>query len=335
MNIMSIKIEKEDVTHFGLAFCFSLMMVVSPLPFFRSAANESGKKTLVAHRGASAYAPEHTLEAYRLAIEQGADYVEQDLQVTKDGALVCLHDLTLERTTNVEDLFPDRFRKDVSEDQTAGGNQVKQGPVKHWYVSDFTLAEIKKLDAGAWFNEKFRGAKVPTWQEAIDLIRGKAGLFPETKAPEVYGKRGLDMEKLVIETLRKNGLDQPNADRNTPVIIQSFSPESLRKMRFDLKTKLPLVLLLQGGPNNQWLSRDGMKRVKEFADGIGPAKGLIDREPLIVKWAHDAGLSVTPFTFRSSSTGRFKDVREEMEYFLYQLGVDSVFTDNPDQFPRQ
>jgi glycerophosphoryl diester phosphodiesterase len=325
---MSVK--REDVPHFGLAFCFSLMIVVSPLPFFRSTANESGKKILVAHRGASAYAPEHTLEAYRLAIEQGADYVEQDLQVTKDGALVCLHDLTLERTTNVEDLFPDRFRKDVSEDQAAGDN-----PMKHWYVADFTLAEIKKLDAGAWFNEKFRGAKVPTWQEAIDLVRGKAGLFPETKAPEVYGKRGLDMEKLVIETLRKNGLDQPNADRKTPVIIQSFSPESLRKMRFDLKTKLPLVLLLPGGAQNQWLSIEGMKRIKEFADGIGPAKGLIDREPLTVKWAHDAGLSVTPYTFRSSSTGQFKDVRAEMEHFLYKLGVDSVFTDNPDQFPRR
>jgi glycerophosphoryl diester phosphodiesterase len=320
-----MKFKKEDVTHFGAAFCFSLMIIVSPLPFFQSAANEPGKKLLVAHRGASAYAPEHTLEAYRLAIEQGADYVEQDLQVTKDGVLVCLHDLTLERTTDVEEIFPDRYRN------SAGDN-----PAKHWYVADFTLAEIKRLDAGAWFNEKFRGAKVPTWQEAIDAVRGKAGLFPETKGPEVYSKRGLEMEKLVIETLRKNGLDQPNADPKTPVIIQSFSAESLRKMRFDLKTKLPLVLLLiQVGPQNQWLSSEGMKRVKEFADGIGPAKGLIDREPLIVKWAHDAGLTITPFTFRSGSTGRFKDVREEMEHFLYKLGVDSVFTDNPDQFPRR
>jgi glycerophosphoryl diester phosphodiesterase len=248
---MNMCVNRENLTHFGSAFCFSLMMVFSSLPFFRAPAHEPGKKILVAHRGASAYAPEHTLEAYRLAIEQGADYVEQDLQVTKDGALVCLHDLTLERTTNVEELFPDRFRPD------AGGN-----PVKHWYVADFTLAEIKKLDAGIWFNEKFRGAKVPTWQEAIDLIRGKAGLFPETKAPEVYGKRGLDMEKLVIETLKKNGLDQPDADPKTPVIIQSFSPESLRKMRFDLKTRLPLVLLLIGGAQNQWLSIEGMKQVK-------------------------------------------------------------------------
>src|SRR5262245_28676052 len=91
---------------------------------------QPGKKILVAHRGASAYAPEHTIDAYRLAIEQGADFVEQDLQITKDGALVCLHDLTLERTTDVEEVSPDRSRSDVSEDQGRGGR-----PAKHWYVS--------------------------------------------------------------------------------------------------------------------------------------------------------------------------------------------------------
>jgi len=290
---------------------------------------QSGKKVLVAHRGASAYAPEHTVEAYRLAIEQGADFVEQDLQITKDGALVCLHDLTLERTTNVKDVFPDRFRADVSEDQPPNSQ-----PAKHWYVSDFTLNEIKQLDAGAWFNAKFKGAKVPTFQEAIDLIRGKAGLYPETKAPEVYGKRGFDMEKLVIEILKKNRLDNPGSDPKTPVIIQSFSAESLRKMRFDLKTKLPLTFLIGSDLQNRWLSSDGLKKVKEFAGGIGPSKGLIDRNPEIVKWAHDAGLTVTPYTFRSASTGRFKDAREEMRHFLFDYGVDAVFTDNPDMFPR-
>ena len=127
---------------------------------------QSGKKILIAHRGASGYAPEHTIEAYRLAIEQGADFVEQDLQITKDGALVCLHDLTLERTTDVEEIFPDRFRADVSEDQPPDSR-----PAKHWYVSDFTLGEIKRLDAGSWFNAKFKGARVPTFQEAIDLVR--------------------------------------------------------------------------------------------------------------------------------------------------------------------
>jgi glycerophosphoryl diester phosphodiesterase len=290
---------------------------------------QSGKKILIAHRGASAYAPEHTVEAYRLAIEQGADFVEQDLQVTKDGELVCLHDLTLERTTDVEEVFPDRFRSDVSEDQRPGSQ-----PVKHWYVSDFTLSEIKRLDAGAWFNAKFKGARVQTFQEAIDLIRGKAGLYPETKAPEVYGKRGFDMEKLVLEVLKKNRLDTPGADPKTPVIIQSFSPESLRKMRFELKTKLPLTLLITGDTQNKWLSADGMKRIKEFADGVGPVKGLIDVNPEITRWAHDAGLTVTPWTFRSASTGQYKDAREEMRHFLFDYGVDAVFTDNPDLFPR-
>jgi glycerophosphoryl diester phosphodiesterase len=291
---------------------------------------QPGKKILVAHRGASAYAPEHTAEAYRLAIEQGADFVEQDLQVTKDGALVCLHDLTLERTTDVEEVFPDRSRADVSEDQPPGSQ-----PVKHWYVSDFTLSEIKRLDAGSWFNAKFKGARVQTFQEAIDLIRGKAGLYPETKAPEVYGKRGFDMEKLVIESLKKNGLDTPGADPKTPVIIQSFSPESLRKMRSDLKTKLTLTFLIGADPQNKWLSADGLKKVKEFADGIGPAKGLIERNSEITRWARDAGLTVTPYTFRSASTGRYKDAREEMRHFLFDYGVDAVFTDNPDLFPRQ
>src|SRR5262245_35135988 len=112
---------------------------------------QSGKKILIAHRGASAYAPEHTVEAYKLAIEQGADFVEQDLQITKDGVLVCLHDLTLERTTDVEEVFPDRFRADVSSDQLPGSQ-----PSKHWYVSDFSLREFKQIDAACWFYEKFK-----------------------------------------------------------------------------------------------------------------------------------------------------------------------------------
>lgn len=291
---------------------------------------QSPKKMLVAHRGASAYAPEHTLEAYRLALAQGADFVEQDLQVTRDSQLVCLHDLTLERTTNVEEVFPDRYREDVSEDQSPGAKAAR-----HWYVSDFTLEEIRRLDAGSWFDPKFRGARVPTWQEAIDLVRGHAGLYPETKGPEVYGKRGLDMERLVLETLRRNRLDQPGADKRTPVIIQSFSAASLRRMRHEMKIRLPLVFLIGGDPKNELLTEAGLREIRAFAEGIGPAKGLIARNPAIVELAHQAGLTVTPYTFRSSSIGKFPSVRAEMEEFLYNFGVDALFTDNPDQFPRR
>jgi glycerophosphoryl diester phosphodiesterase len=283
------------------------------------------KKTLVAHRGASAYAPEHTLESYRLALAQGADFVEQDLQITRDGVLVCLHDLTLERTTNVEEVFPKRYRQE----------ELQGATTKRWYVSDFTLKEIKQLDAGSWFDEKFKGARVPTFQEAIAEVRGKAGLYPETKAPEVYGSRGLEMERLLMAELKKSGLDQPAADPQTPIIIQSFSAASLQKMAFELKTRLPLVLLIDPEEKERWLSPAGLAEVKRFAVGIGPAKRLLDENPQILAWAHAAGLTVTPFTFRSSATGRFKTVREEMHHYLYTLGVDALFTDNPDQFPRR
>jgi glycerophosphoryl diester phosphodiesterase len=292
-----------------------------------SLATAQPKKILVAHRGASGYAPEHTLEAYRLAIEQRADYVEQDLQITKDGVLVCLHDLTLERTTDAEEVFPDRFRNDVSPDQLPGAQAAK-----HWYVSDFTLREIKQLDAGSWFNPKFKGARVPTFQEAIDAVRGRAGIYPETKAPEVYGSRGFDMERLLMAALKKNRLDKPNA--KTPVIIQSFSAESLRKLRGEHKTKLTLTFLIHADPRNEWLSAEGLQRVTVFADGIGPNKALIEREPAIVERAHAAGLTVTPYTFRENATSKFGDLREEMRHFLFRFGVDAVFTDNPDRFPR-
>ena len=294
--------------------------------FALSPSTAEGKKLLIAHRGASAYAPEHTLAAYRLALAQGADFVEQDLQVTKDSVLVCLHDLTLERTTNVEETFPDRARTDVSADQPPGAQAAK-----HWYVSDFTLAEIKRLDAGSWFGAQFKDARVPTFQEAIDVVRGHAGLYPETKAPEVYGSRGFDMERLLIDALKRNKLDQPSA--KTPVIIQSFSAESLHKLRSEFKTKLPLVLLIHADPQKQWLSAEGMKRAKTFADGIGPNRTLVAAEPQIVAWAHAAGLTVTPYTFRAAKD-RAEETRAEMRRFLFELGVDALFTDNPDLFPR-
>ena len=281
------------------------------------------RKMLIAHRGASAYAPEHTVAAYELALAQGADYVEQDLQITKDGVLVCLHDLTLERTTNVEDVFPDRSR-------TGGRGE------KTWPVSDFTAAEIRQLDAGQWFDPKFAGQRVPTWQEAIDLIRGKAGLYPETKGPEVYGSRGFDMEALVLAQLAKNGLDRPGANPRTPVIVQSFSAESLRKMRA-MKTALPLVFLISDGDpaRGPWLTDAGLRSIGGFAQGIGPAKALLRLDPTLTARAHAVGLTVTPYTFRAAAVPRGQTVRDEMASFLYELGVDALFTDNPDQFPRR
>jgi glycerophosphoryl diester phosphodiesterase len=277
------------------------------------------RKVLVAHRGASAYAPEHTLAAYRLALEQRADFVEQDLAITRDGVLVCLHDPTLDRTTDVEQVFPDRFRE-------VDGR-------RRWFAADFTLAEIARLDAGAWFAPQFAGERVPTFQEAIDMVRGKAGLFPELKAPDVYRDLGVDMAQLVTAALRKNGLDRKGADPATPLILQSFDEAALRALARDLPS-LDRTFLLEARGSSRWLTDEGLKEVATFATGLGPSKLLIEQDVTLVPRAHAAGLTVIPYTFRSTSTGRFTSVRDEMTHFLTVAGVDGLFTDNPDLFPR-
>jgi glycerophosphoryl diester phosphodiesterase len=281
----------------------------------------AAKKALVAHRGASAYAPEHTIAAYDLALQQGADYVEQDLAVTKDGVLVCIHDLTLERTTNVEDLFPSRFV------------EARDGPMpgKHWLVHDFTLAEIKTLDAGSWFDPKFAGARIPTFQEAIDLVKGKAGIYPELKDPESYRQRGVDTGRLFADMLRKNGL---LTDPKTPVILQSFDDVTLKNAAKDIP-QVPRVYLIAAPDAARLDSADKVKAVASWATGLGPNKAIIEKMPELVAWAHAAKLTVTPWTFRAPKEGPFAAVREEMSKFLYSYGVDALFTDNPDQFPRK
>jgi glycerophosphoryl diester phosphodiesterase len=282
------------------------------------------KKTLVAHRGASAYAPEHTLAAYTLAIEMGADYVEQDLAVTKDGVLICLHDASLERTTNVEELFPTRVSTQTIEGKTR----------RAWLANDFTLAEIKSLDAGSWFDKKFAGEKIPTFDEAIALIRGKAGIFPELKTPEIYAGRNIDFEKLVEVALDRNGLRGPKADPKTPVILQTFGQSSAKKLA-QMKIGVPVVLLL--GNDEGFKTADQLKAWKGIVQGFGPAKQIVFRNPEFVKWAHAEGMTVTPYTFRSSDATKsgFRDVTEEMAHFLNRLDVDAVFTDNPDKFPKR
>jgi glycerophosphoryl diester phosphodiesterase len=140
------------------------------------------------------------------------------------------------------------------------------------------------------------------------------------------------MERLLLERLRKNRLDDRGAADHTPVIIQSFSPESLKKLSLNLKTKVPLVFLVSDENPGKWLTATGLAEAKQFAEGVGPAKALVD--PKLVTQAHSLGLTVTPYTFRSSNTGKFKNVREEMSHYLYNLGVDALFTDNPDMFPR-
>jgi glycerophosphoryl diester phosphodiesterase len=291
------------------------------------------KKQLIAHRGASAYAPEHTLDAYALAIEQGAAFVEQDLAVTKDGILVCIHDLTLERTTNVEEVFPTRYSRGTAAGSSPAAPGTAAAPAeqaRRWLVHDFTLAEIKRLDAGSWFDAKFAGATIPTFQEAIEAIRGKAGMYPELKDPEFYRQRGVRPDVLLAGMLRKYGLV---ANPKTPVIIQSFDDTTLKQLARDLP-QVPRVFLVDPARAARLDTAEKLREIAAWASGVAPNKAIVESRPDVVKWAHDAGLTVTLWTFRSSTT-TFPSVRDEMAKYLYDLNVDGVFTDNPDQFPKR
>jgi glycerophosphoryl diester phosphodiesterase len=318
-NIMLRKPPIDTDSHrLALAGILVALMTIGP------DAQYTKPKTNVAHRGASAYAPEHTLAAYKLAIEMGADYVEQDLAVTRDGILICLHDASLERTTNVEQLFPDRVSTQTIEGKTR----------KAWLANDFTLAEIKTLDAGSWFDPKFKSEKIPTFDEAIALIRGKAGIFPELKTPEIYAGRSVDFETLVADALDRNGLRGRKADATTPVILQTFGRETARNLA-KMQIGVPVVLLMEY--DNRLRTADQVKSWKGVVQGFGPAKRIVFENADFVKWAHAEGMTVTPYTFRSSDVSKsgFRTVDEEMSHFLYRLNVDALFTDNPDRFPRK
>lgn len=277
---------------------------------------------VIAHRGASGYVPEHTLEAYAMAYAMGADYIEPDLVRTKDGAFICLHDIHLEGTTNVEQVFPDRKRDDGK-----------------WYPTDFTLEEIRQLNAHERLPGRFPEGKsdfeVPTFEEMIELIQGlnavtgrDVGIYPELKGPSFHAKEGLAMEEPFLAILKKYGYEGPDAK----VFVQCFEDEPLRKMRHELGSKLPQVMLIGGGAGRRWLSEEGIADIVTFANGVGPSKGLIERDPDVVKRAHDAGLVMHPYTLRADDIGRGYDSFDaEVEAFYKKFNVDGLFTDHPDK----
>jgi glycerophosphoryl diester phosphodiesterase len=282
---------------------------------------KEGPKQLIAHRGASGYAPEHTVASYQTAMDQKADFVEPDLAISKDGVLICLHDDSLERTTNVKDVFPDRYSREF-----AGRNGARQ-----WIANDFTVAEIKRLDAGSWRDAKFAGARVPTWEEMVALVRGKAGVYPELKSPPLYTKRGLDMVTIFVDSVKKLGLDRPESLKATPVIIQSFDEPSVRRVATALPT-IPRVFLTE---KDEDVTDARLRELSAFATGIAPEKKVIARHPDMVARAHAVGLTVTSWTFRADEKTQYGSVRDEMSQYLYTWGIDALFTNNPDQFPRR
>lgn len=271
----------------------------------------------IAHRGAAAYAPENTIPAYTLAADQGAHFVEIDLQRTKDGQLVSLHDITLERTTDVARVFPDRARP--------APDDAERRP--RWWLDDFTLEELRRLDAGTWFDPGFAGTRIPTFEEIIRAVRGRTGIFIELKSPERYP--GIEAEMMAL--LESHGLHLPGADPRTPIVVQSFSVPSIQTLA-DLETTLPLHVLVPARDADVWMSDEGLRRIQGFATGISPEKPTLDTHAAGWRRATALGLSITPWTFRASTVKGYASVTDEMQRYI-GAGAAGVITDNPDLAP--
>ena len=280
-------------------------------------------KTVIAHRGACGYLPEHTLPAYAMAHAMGVDYLEPDLVMTRDGVLLILHDINLAATTDVAEKFPRRQHAD-----------------NIWYPADFDLAEIRQLRARERLPGRFRrdsqGFHIPVFEELLQLLTElnrltgrRVGVYPETKHPVFHRERGLAMEEPLLAMLADYGYSH----RDDPVCVQSFDPDNLAYMRHTLGSELPLIQLLDQMPDNA-----GLDRIAGYANGIGPDKRLIEdeqRQPVnnnaLVREAHERALLVHPFTFRADQlTPGDTDLEAELRRFYFDYGVDGLFCDHPD-----
>lgn len=317
-------------------------------------AEDIGGPLVIAHRGASGERPEHTLAAYELAIDQGADYIEPDLVVTKDLALVARHENELSGTTDVasREEFEDRKRtKNVEGRKVAG-----------WFSEDFTLKELRTLrarervsnirPASAQYNDLYQ---LPTFAEIVQLVRAKEaetgrviGLYPELKHPTLMlEQEGIDMIDLMVRELREHGLDGADA----PVFVQIFEVGPLQRLNARVDTPLVMLISAEGGPYDEpemrWaemITPSGLAEIAQYADGIGPWMGHV-LDPVmmsptaLVADAQAAGLKVHPWTLRKENGflptalqnegGPAADGQYELLWrAAIASGADGFFTDN-------
>lgn len=303
---------------------------------------------VLGHRGAPGTLPEHTLAGYSLAIDQGADYIEPDLVVTRDGALIARHENEIGSTTDVASVYPHRQRTQIIDGQKITG----------WFSEDFTLAEIRRLHArerlafrSQAHNQLYR---VATLDEILDLVARKSretgrsiGVYIETKHPTHFQRIGLPIEPRLLKTLANHQLNRPDAK----VFIESFEIGNLKQLKQQSPYRLIQLIEAAGQPGDQMvlgkqglsyasmITPAGLKQVAAYASGIGPDKRLIVPEaggklqaptPLIQD-AHAAGLLVHPWTFRSDReflAAGYASPAEEYQQF-FDLGVDGVFSDFP------
>lgn len=263
------------------------VVVVSLLVGFAgtTAAATQPSVDVIAHRGSSGVAPENTLASVQLAIAQRSDVVENDIQRTRDGELVIVHDTTLTRTTDVEQVFPDRAP---------------------WNVRDFTLAEIRQLDAGSWFAPEFAGERVPTLAEWVNAVGNRAGMLLEPKSPELYPGIASDLdEELRSLPAFNRALD---ADR---VVVQSFDHVWLRAYK-DLAPDVPVGLLYGSKPTEADIAA-----AATWAQQVNPALGVIDQTT--VDQVHARGMEIHVWTVNAG-----QDMRRAINW-----QVDGVITNYP------
>lgn len=281
---------------------------------------------VIAHRGASGLYPEHTLAAYEAAIDMGADFIEPDLVMTRDGVLVARHERYLSTSTDVADREEFAGRKTVK--------PVGDGEREDWFVEDFTLSELKSLRARQTRpgrpSEHDGIHTIPTLTEILGLVAitnqtgQTVGVYPELKSPSYFKVRGLDPKTALVEALEAAELDA----LGVPVFIQSFEPWVLREL--DAETDWPLVQLLPVTTGEVLTP----KAIAGYADGIGPWKqvlmGFEGGPEAYIALAHAHELVVHPYTFRDDAVGPgFDTIQAELRAY-YNLGVDGVFTDFPD-----
>jgi glycerophosphoryl diester phosphodiesterase len=300
------------------------------------------RPAIIAHRGASGYLPEHTAQAKALAYGQGADYLEQDVVATRDGSLIVLHDVFLERVTDVSARFPHRQRPDG-----------------HFYAIDFELEEIRALRVNErrradGLEQQYPGRfpadrgqfAISTLAEEIELIQGlnfstgrEVGLYAEIKEPRWHATHGIDLSKLLLDELASYGYRRA-ADL---VFVQCFDAAELKRLRGELGTALKLVQLVDKRPEHKgFLDDKGLAAIARYADALGPpflslvcggaGEGGADVvASATVRGAHDAGLLLHPYTFRKENLPPFAGSLEELlRLYMHEIGVDGVFCDYPD-----
>jgi glycerophosphoryl diester phosphodiesterase len=230
------KMKKTFVIGAGLTF--SLLFSPFQQAFAAETTGELRKVDNVAHRGASGYAPENTIAAFDKGVDMKSDYIEIDVQRSKDGELVIIHDTTVDRTTD-------------------GTGRVKE----------LTFEQIRSLDAGSWKGEEFKGEKIPTFDEILDRYHGKVGILIELKAPELYP----GIEAQVAQELTERNLDKP---QNEKIIIQSFNFESM-KITNSLLPKVPIGVLTS---NRAHTTEQALKEFATYADYVNPSYGIVSKE---------------------------------------------------------